>query len=58
MIFAFQVQIEVIQKRQKEKKAMMNAVKKYQKGNISIFITLLPKGLNNITVYTNHNSVT
>lgn len=27
-----QVQIEVIQKRQKEKKAMMNAVKKYQKG--------------------------
>ena len=28
----FQVQVEVIQKRQKEKKAMMNAVKKYQKG--------------------------
>lgn len=27
-----QVQVEVIQKRQKEKKAMMNAVKKYQKG--------------------------
>lgn len=29
-----QVQVEVIQKRQKEKKAMMNAVKKYQKGGI------------------------
>lgn len=27
-----QVQIQVIQKRQKEKKAMMTAVKKYQKG--------------------------
>lgn len=38
MIFAFQVQIEVLQKRQKEKKAMMNAVKKYQKGNISVFL--------------------
>uniref|UniRef100_A0A3Q1J9R5 EBNA1 binding protein 2 n=2 Tax=Anabas testudineus TaxID=64144 RepID=A0A3Q1J9R5_ANATE len=30
--FGKKVQIEVIQKRQKEKKAMMNAVKKYQKG--------------------------
>lgn len=30
--FFYQVQIEVIQKRQKEKKAMMSAVKKYQKG--------------------------
>lgn len=29
-----QVQIEVIQKRQKEKKAMMSAVKKYQKGEV------------------------
>lgn len=28
-----QVQIQVMQKRQKEKKAMMNAVKKYQKGD-------------------------
>lgn len=36
--FAFQVQIEVIQKRQKEKKAMMNAVKKYQKGNIFVHV--------------------
>ena len=32
----FQVQVEVIQKRQKEKKAMMNAVKKYQKGTEAI----------------------
>jgi hypothetical protein len=31
----FQVQVEVIQKRQKEKKDMMNAVKKYQKGKES-----------------------
>ncbi|XP_036971712.1 probable rRNA-processing protein EBP2 [Acanthopagrus latus] len=30
--FGKKVQVEVIQKRQKEKKAMMNAVKKYQKG--------------------------
>ncbi|MEQ2316567.1 putative rRNA-processing protein EBP2 [Ameca splendens] len=30
--FGKKVQIEVIQKRQKEKKAMMSAVKKYQKG--------------------------
>lgn len=29
-----QVQVEVLQKRQKEKKAMMSAVKKYQKGAI------------------------
>lgn len=42
MIFAFQVQIEVMQKRQKEKTAMMNAVKKYQKGNISHFL-MFPK---------------
>lgn len=32
-----QVQIEVIQKRQKEKKAMMSAVKKYQKGDFFIY---------------------
>ena len=32
-----QVQVEVIQKRQKEKKAMMNAVKKYQKGEVFLF---------------------
>lgn len=30
----FQVQTEVLQKRQKEKKAMMTAVKKYQKGRL------------------------
>ncbi|XP_077573129.1 putative rRNA-processing protein EBP2 [Stigmatopora nigra] len=30
--FSKKVQVEVIQRRQKEKKAMMNAVKKYQKG--------------------------
>ncbi|KAK0138260.1 putative rRNA-processing protein EBP2 [Merluccius polli] len=30
--FGKKVQVEVIQRRQKEKKAMMNAVKKYQKG--------------------------
>lgn len=35
-----QVQVEVIQKRQKEKKAMMTAVKKYQKGG---FLTCLVK---------------
>lgn len=34
-----QVQIEVIQKRQKEKKAMMSAVKKYQKGDMFIFMS-------------------
>lgn len=51
MSFAFQVQIEVMQKRQKEKTAMMNAVKKYQKGNISHFL-IFPKSFNNIDVYT------
>lgn len=51
IIFAFQVQIEVMQKRQKEKTAMMNAVKKYQKGNIS-HLLMFPKSFNNIDVYT------
>lgn len=36
-----QVQIEVIQKRQKEKKAMMSAVKKYQKGDLIQFYSFL-----------------
>lgn len=39
----FQVQVEVIQKRQKEKKAMMNAVKKYQKGWLLSFIFPFPQ---------------
>lgn len=38
LLIFFQVQIEVMQKRQKEKKAMMSAVKKYQKGNVSCLV--------------------
>lgn len=31
-----QVQTEILQKRQKEKKKMLNAVKKYQKGKVNL----------------------
>lgn len=37
----YQVQIEVIQKRQKEKKAMMSAVKKYQKGEFLFLLVVV-----------------
>lgn len=33
---SLQVQVQVLQKRQKEKKNMMTAVKKYQKGSVSL----------------------
>lgn len=35
--FLSQVQVEILQRRQKEKKNMLNAVKKYQKGKVNLF---------------------
>ncbi len=41
-----QVQVEVLQKRQKEKKAMMEAVKRYRKGEFFILFVPINLGSN------------
>lgn len=47
----YQVQIQVIQKRQKEKKAMITAVKKYQKGKLCGFFFCIWKKHKPKTIY-------